>query len=59
MIRVVVLAVVLGLVAWLVTLLPVPEPFRVVIWVVLVLALLWELLAAFGYVSSALRRGPP
>lgn len=56
--HVVVLAVVLGLAAWLITFLPIPDPFRTIIWVVMVLFLLWELLAAVGYVSSTFRRPP-
>ncbi len=58
--RIVILAVVLGLVAWLLTFLPIPEPFHTIILVVMVLALLWEVIAALGYVPSALpRRSPP
>jgi hypothetical protein len=56
MIRVLVLLIVLGLVAWLVTFLPLPQPFHTLIWVVLVLCLIWEVLALAGYVPSGLDR---
>ncbi len=53
-----VLAIVLGLLAWLLTYLPIPEPFHTIIFVVMVLAFVWELLAAAGMTSSFIGRGP-
>lgn len=59
MIRIVILVIVLGLIAWLVTFLPIPEPFRTIVWVVLVLALIYEILSMAGYVPSAWKSNPP
>lgn len=60
MIRILVLLIVLGLVAWLVTYLPLPAPFPQLIWVCMVLVLIWELLALAGYTKSLINRpGPP
>lgn len=56
MIRLLVLLIALGLVAWLVAFLPLPAPFPQVIWVVMVLCVIWEVLALAGYVPSALDR---
>lgn len=55
--RIIVLVIALGLIAWLVTFLPIPEPFRTIVWVVLILCLIWEVLAMAGYTRSIL--GPP
>ena len=57
--RIVVVLIVCGLVAWLVTFLPLPAPFPQLIWVVLILVILWELLALVGYVSPIGYRSPP
>lgn len=59
MVRIVILVIALGLIAWLVTFLPIPEPFRTIIWVVLVLALIYEVLAVAGYVPSLWRSPSP
>lgn len=58
MIRLVMLLIVLGLVAWLITFLPLPQPFPLLIWVVLILCLIWEVLALAGYTKSFLRYPP-
>lgn len=57
--RLVVVLIVCGLVAWLITFLPLPAPFPQLIWVVLILVILWELLSLAGYVSPIGYRGPP
>lgn len=54
MIRLIVFLIVLGLVWWLITFLPLPEPFPTIIHVVIILALIWELLAAAKIVPSAM-----
>ena len=64
LLRIVIVLVVLGLVAWLVTFLPLPAPFpeiiRIVIIVVAVVLVIWELLAVVGWASSPLSKlGPP
>lgn len=62
MIRVIILLIVLGLVWWLIGFLPLPDPFPILIRVVLILFLIWELLALAGYVPTAIRvppRSPP
>lgn len=56
MVRVLVMLIVLGLVAWLVTFLPLPAPFPQIIWVVLILCLIWEILALAGYTRSFVNR---
>jgi hypothetical protein len=56
MIRILVLVIVLGLAAWLLTYLPLPAPFPQLIWVIMILCLLWEILALAGYVPSAIDR---
>lgn len=58
MVRIVVLLIVLGLVAWLTTFLPLPPPFPQLIWVVLILCLIWEVLALAGYTKSFMRPPP-
>lgn len=58
MIRVVILAVVLGLAWWLLRFLPIGEPFMTIILVIMVLALLYEVLSLAGYVPSVWRRPP-
>lgn len=52
MISLLVTIVVLGLVYWLLTLLPLPDPFGVILKVVFVLIAIWVILGAFGLVSS-------
>lgn len=60
MIRILILVIVLGLVAWLVRFLPLGEPFITIIWVVMILCLIWEVLALAGYTRSFLPgQGPP
>lgn len=59
MVRVVVLVIVLGLVAWLLTFLPIPEPFRTLVFVVMVVAVIWEVLALAGLVPSVIDRRQP
>lgn len=56
MIRVLVLLVVLGLVWWLTSFLPLPEPFPTLILIVIILVLIWELLAVAGMVPSPSNR---
>jgi hypothetical protein len=58
-VRILFLLVVLGLVWWLIGFLPLPEPFPVLIRVVIVLCLIWELLALAGYTKSVIGRSPP
>jgi cation transporter-like permease len=59
-VRILILLVVLGVVAWLLTFLPLPPPFPQVIWIVMILCVIWEVLALAGYTNSFLnRRGPP
>ena len=59
MVRLLVLVIVMGLVAWLITFLPLPAPFPMLIWVVMVLVLIWEILALAGYTSTLWKGGPP
>ena len=59
MIRIVILLIVLGLVLWLTTFLPLPAPFPQLIWVVMIVCLIWEVLALAGYTTSFIGRGPP
>lgn len=59
MLRILILLIVLGLVAWLVTFLPLPPPFPQLIWVVMILCLIWEVLALAGYTRSFLNGPPP
>jgi hypothetical protein len=60
MIRILVLLIVLGLVVWLTTLLPLPQPFHTLIWVFVILCLIWEVLAMAGFVKSFVPwNGPP
>lgn len=59
MLRILLLLIVLGLVAWLITFLPLPPPFPTIIWVVLILCLIYEILALAGYTKSMLPPGPP
>lgn len=55
--RVIVVLVVIGLVAWLITFLPIPQPFMTIIWVVMIVAvILWVLGMALGY--TPWRHGP-
>lgn len=56
-IRILVLVIVMGLVAWLLTFLPIPAPFPQIIYVMMILVVVWEILALFGYVGSFLNRG--
>ncbi len=56
MIRVLMLLIVLGLVWFLVGMLPLPHPFPLLIQIVIILALIWELLALAGYTHSLLNR---
>lgn len=56
MVRVLILLVVLGVVAWLLTYLPLPEPFPKLIWVVMILCVIWEVLALAGYTRSFLNK---
>jgi hypothetical protein len=59
-VRILVLLVVLGLVWWLIGFLPLPDPFPVLVRVVIILVLIWELLAIAGYAKSITdRRSPP
>ncbi len=58
MTRVLMLLVVLGLVAWLITFLPLPPPFPQLIWVVMILVLIWEVLSLAGYTRSIVDRNP-
>ena len=44
----IVLLIVMGLLYWLVTLLPLPEPFPVIIKVVVILLVIYVLLSTFG-----------
>lgn len=57
--RLIVVLIVCGLVAWLVQYLPLPAPFPQLIWVVLILVVIWEVLALAGYVSPIGYRPPP
>jgi ABC-type siderophore export system fused ATPase/permease subunit len=50
LISIIIVLVVLGLVYYLVTLLPIPEPFRTIIYVVIILALIIWLLSFIGVV---------
>lgn len=59
MLRILVLVIVLGLVAWLIRFLPIGEPFITIIWVIMVLILIWEVLALAGYTKSFLNSPPP
>lgn len=59
MFRFLIFLVVLGLVAWLITLLPLPAPFPTIIWAVLILMFIWEILALAGYTKSYLNRNSP
>ncbi len=52
MISLIVTIIVLGLVYWLCTLLPLPDPFGVILKVVFVLIAIWLVLGAVGVVSS-------
>ncbi len=54
MIRVLMLLIVLGLAWWLIGFLPLPDPFPLLVRVVIILCVLWELLALAGYTRSAL-----
>lgn len=56
MIRILVYVIVLALVWWLCSFLPLGEPFVTIIHVVIILALIWEVLAAAGYVPSPTNR---
>jgi hypothetical protein len=58
MLRIVVVVVVAGLV-WLLLAPLLPDPFGLVLKVVLVLAVVWELLALAGVVPSVVDRRPP
>lgn len=60
--RIIVLLIVLGLVWWLITFLPIGEPFLTLIRVVIIVCLIWEVLALAGYLPSTLsgwKGGPP
>jgi hypothetical protein len=52
LISIIVVLVVLGLVYWLITLLPIPEPFRTIIFVVIVIAMIFWLLSIVGMTPS-------
>ena len=57
MIRLLVLVIVLGLVAWLImAFLPLPYPFPQIIWVIMGVCIIWEVLALAGYVQSPFDR---
>jgi hypothetical protein len=55
-IRILLTLIVLALVWWLITFLPIGEPFMTIIRVVIVLALIWEVLAIAGVVPSPSNR---
>lgn len=57
--RLALVAVVVGLVWWLVGYLPLPDFALLLVRVVLILALIWELLAVGGVVPSAFKGSPP
>lgn len=59
MVRILMLVIVLGLVAWLLTYLPIPEPFRTIIYILMILCVVWEILAVSGYTRSYLGRPGP
>lgn len=59
MFRILILLIVLGLVWFLIGFLPLPEPFPLLVKVVIVLVLIWELLAIAGYARSITNRPPP
>ena len=59
MVRIIMLLIVLGLVWFLIGFLPLPEPFPLLIHVVIILCLIWELLALAGYTRSFLNNPPP
>ena len=52
LISIIIVLVVLGLVYYLITLLPIPDPFRTIIYVVIILALIIWLLSFIGVVPS-------
>ncbi len=59
MLRTFLLIVFMGVVYWLATtFLPLKSPFPELLLAVMILAIIWELAAALGYVTSVLPRGP-
>ncbi len=56
MIRVLMLLIILGVVAYLIRFLPLPEPFPTLIYGCMILVVIWEVLAMAGYVPSAVGR---
>ena len=56
MLSLIVSVVVLGLLYWVLTLLPLPDPFPIVLKVLFVILLVLLLLNSFGYVSTPLVR---
>jgi hypothetical protein len=59
MLRLLVLVIILGLVAWLIKFLPIGEPFITIIWVIIVLVIIWEVLALAGYTKSFVGNNRP
>lgn len=52
MITLIVTLVVLGLLFWLITLLPLPAPFPIILKVVFILIAIWIILGAFGILPA-------
>lgn len=56
MVRILLLIVVLGVVAWLLQYLPLPQPFPQLIWILMILCIVWEVLALAGFTNSFIDR---